>query len=41
MDAVIGLSGADITLTLAVAIAAIVAGFGITVVTSVFRWLMN
>jgi len=41
MDAVIGLSGAAITLTLAIAIAAIVAGFGITVVTSFLRWLMN
>ena len=41
MDAVIGLSGAAITLTLAIAIAAVVAGFGITVVTSFLRWLMN
>ena len=41
MDAVIGLSGAAITLTFAVAIVAIVAGFGITVLVSLFRWLMN
>ena len=41
MDAVIGLSGAAITLTFAIAIAAIVAGFGITVLVSLLRWLMN
>ena len=41
MDAMIGLSGAAITLTIAVAIVAIVAGFGISVLVSVFRWLMN
>jgi membrane-bound ClpP family serine protease len=41
MDAVIGLSGAAITLTIAIAIAAIVAGFGITVVVSLFRWLAS
>ena len=41
MDAVIGLSGAAITLTFAVAIAAIAAGFAITVLVSFFRWLIN
>ena len=41
MDAVVGLSGAAITLTFAVAIAAVVTGFGITVLVSLFRWLMN
>ena len=41
MDAVVGLSGAAITLTIAIAIAAIVAGFGITVLVSLLRWLMN
>lgn len=41
MDAVIGLSGAAIALTFAIAIVAIVAGFGISVLVSLFRWLMN
>jgi hypothetical protein len=41
MDAVIGLSGAAITLTIAIAIVAIVAGFGITVFVSLFRWLAS
>jgi hypothetical protein len=41
MDAVVGLSGAAITLTFAVAIVAVVAGFGITVLASFFAWLMN
>lgn len=41
LDAVIGLSGAAITLTIAIAIVAIVAGFGITVLVSLFRWLAN
>ena len=41
MDAMIGLSGAAITLTIAIAIVAIVAGFGISVFVSLFRWLMN
>jgi hypothetical protein len=41
MDAVIGLSGAAIALTFAVAIVAVVTGFGITVLVSLFRWLMN
>ena len=41
MDAVVGLSGAAITLTFAVAIVAVVTGFGITVLVSLFRWLTN
>jgi hypothetical protein len=41
MDAIIGLSGAAITLTLVIAIAAIAAGFGITVIVSLFRWLAS
>jgi hypothetical protein len=41
MDAVIGLSGAAITLTIILAIAAIAAGFGITVLVSLFRWLTS
>jgi hypothetical protein len=41
LDAVVGLSGAAITLTFAVAIVAVVTGFGITVLVSLFRWLMN
>jgi len=41
MDAVIGLSGAAITLTIAIVIATFVAGFGITVFVSLFRWLAN
>lgn len=41
LDAIVGLSGAAITLTFAITIAAVVAGFGITVVVSVFRWLMS
>ena len=41
MDAIVGLSGAAITLTIAIAIAAVVAGFGVTVVVSLFRWLVN
>ena len=41
MDAMIGLSGAAITLTFAVTIGAVVVGFGISVFVSVLRWLMN
>ena len=41
MDAVIGLSGAAITVTIAIAIMAVVAGFGITVLVSLFRWLAS
>ena len=41
MDAVIGLSGAAIALTFAVAIAAVAAGFGIAVLVSLFGWLSN
>jgi hypothetical protein len=41
MDAVVGLSGAAITLTFAIAIGAVVAGFAITVLVSLFQWLMN
>ena len=41
MDAVVGLSGAAVTLTFAIAILAIVAGFSVTVLVSVFRWLVN
>ena len=41
MDTVIGLSGAAITLTIVLAIAAIAAGFGITVLVSLFRWLAS
>ena len=41
MDAVVGLSGAAITLTFAIAIVAVAAGFGITVLVSFLRWLMS
>jgi hypothetical protein len=41
MDTMVGLSGAAITLTFAVTIVAVVAGFGITVVVSLFRWLAS
>jgi hypothetical protein len=41
MDAVIGLSGAAIALTFAIAIGAVAVGFGVTVLVSLFRWLMN
>ena len=41
MDAVIGLSGAAITLTFAIVIVTLIAGFGITVLVSLFRWLLN
>jgi hypothetical protein len=41
MDTMIGLSGAAITLTIVLAIAAIAAGFGITVLVSFFRWLAS
>jgi hypothetical protein len=41
MDAVIGLSGAAITLTFAIVIVTFVAGFGITVLVSLFRWLAS
>lgn len=41
VDAVVGLSGAAITLTFAVAVAAIVAGFSVTVFVSLFRWLVS
>jgi|SRR5687768_10696223 len=41
MDAVVGLSGAAVTLTFIIAIVAVVAGFGITVLVSLFRWLAS
>lgn len=41
LDAAVGLSGAAITLTFVVAVAAVVTGFGITVLVSLFRWLMS
>lgn len=41
MDAIVGLSGAAVALTFAIAITAVVAGFGVTVLMSVFRWLVN
>ena len=41
MDAVVGLSGAAVTLTFAIAICAVVAGFGVTVLVSLFRWLVD
>jgi hypothetical protein len=41
MDAVIGLSGAAIAMTFAIAIATLVVGFGLTLCVSVFRWLMS
>jgi hypothetical protein len=41
MDAVIGLSGAAITLTIAIVIVAFIAGFGITVLVSLFRWMVS
>lgn len=41
MDATIGLSGAAITLTLAIVILTFVAGFSITVLVSLFRWLAS
>ena len=41
MEAMVGLSGAAITLTLAITIAAVVAGFGLTVLVSVFRWVVS
>jgi hypothetical protein len=41
MDAVVGLSGAAITLTFVIAVAAIVAGFGVTVLVSFFRWMTS
>ena len=41
MDAVVGLSGAAITLTFAIAVAAVVVGFGITVFVSLLRWLIG
>jgi hypothetical protein len=41
MDATVGLSGAAIALTLVIAVAANAAGFGITVIVSLFRWLAS
>jgi hypothetical protein len=41
MDAVVGLSGAAIAATFAIAVVAVVAGFGVTVLVSLFRWLVN
>ena len=41
MDTVVGLSGAAITLTIVLVIAAIATGFGITVLVSLFRWLAS
>lgn len=41
MDAIVGLSGAAITLTFIIAIAAVVAGFGFTVLVSLLRWLAS
>ena len=41
MDTAIGLSGAAITLTFAILVATFVAGFGITVLVSLFRWMAN
>jgi hypothetical protein len=41
MDTMVGLSGAAITLTFAIAIVGVVAGFGITVFVSLFRWLAS
>ena len=41
IDATIGLSGAAITLTLAIVIAAFVTGFAITVLVSLFRWMTS
>src|SRR5687768_10275001 len=41
MDAVVGLSGAAITLTFAIAVAAIVAGFGVSVFVSFLRWVAS
>lgn len=41
MDTMVGLSGAAITLTFAIAIVAVVAGFSLTVLVSAFRWLFN
>ena len=39
MDAVVGLSGAAITVTFVIAVIGVVAGFGVTVLVSLFRWL--
>ena len=39
LDAVVGLSGAAITVTFVIAVIGIVAGFGVTVLVSLFRWL--
>ena len=41
MDAIVGLSGAAIALTFATAVVAVVAGFGITLIVSFFRWLTS
>ncbi len=41
IDATIGLSGAAITLTLAIVIATLVAGFATTVLISLFRWMTS
>lgn len=41
MDAVVGLSGAAITLTFVIAVIAVVAGFSVTVLVSLFRWLVG
>jgi len=41
MDTMVGLSGAAIALTIAIAVAAVAAGFSITVFVSLFRWLVS
>lgn len=41
MDTMVGLSGAAITLTLAITIAAVVAGFALAVLVSVAGWLIS
>ena len=41
MDTMVGLSGAAITLTFAIAIVVVVAGFGVTVLVSLFRWIAS
>ena len=41
MDTMVGLSCAAITLTFAIAIVAVAAGFGMTVLVSLFRWLAH
>jgi hypothetical protein len=41
MDAIVGLSGAAVTLTIAIAIAVMAVGFAITVLVSLFRWIAS